>query len=116
MSRVNPFEDLAEFEAKPKAQPKPVDPAMIDRVAQDNNFPSRLAPKPGAEPGELETSTPRKSRRRYTTGRNKQINIKATDQTIERFYRLADQQHVPLGELLDRALEAFERSVAPVSR
>ncbi|RYE67352.1 MAG: stability/partitioning determinant, partial [Oxalobacteraceae bacterium] len=28
-------------------------------------------------------------RRRYTTGRNQQLNVKATAATVERFYRLA---------------------------
>lgn len=113
MARVNPFEDLADFEAKPKAQPKPVDPAVIERVAQENNFPSRQPPRPVEQHAEAPVKKPGKSRRRYTTGRNKQINIKATDLTIERFYRLADREHVPLGELLDRALDAFERSGSP---
>ena len=47
-------------------------------------------------------------RRRYTTGRNQQLNVKATAETVARFYRLADQQRVPLGELLDQALQALE--------
>lgn len=114
MDRVNPFEDLADFEPKPKAQPKPVDPAVIERVAQENNFPSRQPTKPAAA-SEGKGTTPVLPRRRYTTGRNKQLNIKATDQTIARFYRLADREHVPLGELLERALDAFERSGPPVT-
>ena len=46
----------------------------------------------------------------YTTGRNQQINIKATAETIARFYRLADENHVPLGALLEQALAALEQS------
>lgn len=112
MSRVNPFEDLADFETK--STPKRVDPAVIERVAHDNDFPSRQPVRSAATaPSPAESG---RARRRYTTGRNKQINIKATDTTIERFYRLADQQHVPLGELLERALEVYERSVSKASR
>lgn len=48
--------------------------------------------------------------RRYTAGRNKQINIKATDETIQRVYRLVDEEHVPLGELLELALNALENA------
>lgn len=96
-ARVNPFEDLGDF--KPKTEPKPVQSADIDRLAADNNFPSRQPPRSTASPP---------ARRRFTTGRNQQINIKATAETIDRLYRLADRQHVPLGELLDRALDALE--------
>lgn len=48
--------------------------------------------------------------RRYRTGRNQQINIKATVATIEKFYRLADASGDPLGEILDQALTALEES------
>jgi hypothetical protein len=48
---------------------------------------------------------------RHRTGRNQQINIKATTETIERFYKLADERRVALGELLEHALNALEKSV-----
>lgn len=47
---------------------------------------------------------------RHRTGRNQQLNIKATAETIERFYKLADQRRVALGELLEQALDALEKS------
>ena len=47
--------------------------------------------------------------RRYTTGRNQQINVKATAETIARFYRIADEMNVPLGEVLSRALDALDK-------
>ena len=46
--------------------------------------------------------------RRFRTGRNQQLNIKATEQTVQKFYRLADDANIPLGELLERALTALE--------
>lgn len=98
MNRVNPFQDLNDFQ--PKAQPKPVEQAQIDRIAEDNGFPSRQAPRPAE-------AMPRKQRR-YRTGRNQQFNIKATPETIQRFCRVADALDVPYGELLDRALDALE--------
>ena len=103
MTRANPFTDLADF--APKAQPKPVEPQQIERIASEMGFPSR---QPAAT---LATPPSAPKRRRYTTGRNQQLNVKATAETVERFYRLADQQAVPLGELLDRALQAFEQSI-----
>lgn len=103
--RVNPFGDLNDFApAQPKEKtPKPVEKAVIDQVAADNGFPSRQASK--SEP----KAAPRQQRR-YTTGRNQQINVKATAETIEQFYRIADEMNVPLGEVLARALNALEKT------
>jgi hypothetical protein len=41
-----------------------------------------------------------------------QFNIKATPETIARFTALADQNKLVFGEMLDRALDAFELSTA----
>jgi len=107
--RVNPFADLTTplpaFTIKPKKE-KPVEEEAIARIAAENNFPSRQAPKISREP--------RRKRRVYTTGRNRQFNIKATAETVERFYKMADERKVPLCALLEEALEALER--AGVSR
>jgi hypothetical protein len=103
-TRVNPFRNLSEppaFETKPKKE-TPVEKETMERIATENNFPSRQAPKPPA--------TPRRKPRRYKTGRNQQLNIKATGETIERFLKAADAQNVPLGEMLKQALDAFERA------
>lgn len=102
MTRANPFTDLADF--APKAQPKPVEPQQIERIASEMGFPSRQPIATAAAPA----TAPK--RRRYTTGRNQQLNVKVTAETLERFYRLADQEGVPLGELFDRALQAFEKA------
>jgi hypothetical protein len=101
--RVSPFGDLKDFEPAPSKKPvsKLVEMAAIDQVAADNGFPSRQAPKPEPE------AAPRQ--RRYTTGRNQQINVKATTETIALFYQLADKMHVPLGEVLARALDALSK-------
>lgn len=108
-TRVNPFEDLADF--KPKAEAKPVEKAQIDKLAEDNNFPSRQAQLSVAKASMPAPTQPNSRRaRRYTTGRNRQINIKATQETIDRLYRLADEKNMPLGELLDVALDALEQS------
>lgn len=104
--RVNPFGDLEDFapETKPK-KPKP-ETSVINQVAADNNFPSRQPSKSLAA-----SATPAgRQQRRYTTGRNQQINVKATGETIEQFYRLADQMNVPLGEVLARALDALQKA------
>lgn len=99
--RANPFGDLSGFEP---TKPKPTSQttkAAIDQVAAENNFPSRQAAKPA------EHSGPRQQRR-HRTGRNQQINVKATAETVAQFNRLADELGVPLGEVLERALAALE--------
>ena len=103
MTRVNPFDDLGDFTAKMQA--KPVEPQQIERIATEMGFPSR---QPVTTPAALHG---KQTRRRYTTGRNQQLNVKATAETVARFYRLADQQGVPWGELLEQALQALEKSL-----
>jgi hypothetical protein len=106
MSRINPFENLSdEFSVKTKTQKQSAnnEKELIDQIAEDNNFPSRQASYES-------TATPVRQQRRYRTGRNQQLNIKATEQTINKFYRLADQENITLGELLERALDALEKS------
>ena len=112
MSRANPFGDLADF--TPKSTPKPVEPQQIERLAADNGFPSR---QPVAKPVPAVTAGPAMpapaQRRRYVTGRNRQLNLKASDETIARFYRLADERQVPLAELFELAVAALEAQGIP---
>ena len=48
-------------------------------------------------------------RRRYTTGRNRQLNMKVTEEALRRFYALADAQCWVLGEAFEHAVTALER-------
>lgn len=97
--RVNSFAtdaDLADFQ--PKTTPAPKQSKQeIDKIAEETGFVSRQAqvPKIGRT-------------RRYTTGRNQQLNIKVTEDTLKRFYAIADELCLPLGEVFDRAIKAFE--------
>jgi hypothetical protein len=52
----------------------------------------------------------RRKQRRYTTGRNQQLNFKATPQTVERLYRIADERKLTLCQTLELALDALECS------
>jgi hypothetical protein len=102
-TRANPFSDietLPAFEPKPKA-PRPIANDQVDKIAEASGFVSRQATRPPAAA---------RSGRRYKTGRNQQINIKATPQVIERLYKMADARRVPLGELLEQALDALEET------
>lgn len=116
-SRVAPFGDLKDFAPAPKGKAvKKVQKEVVDQVAAENGFPSRQpakAAKAGKEAPSPAVTAPApaaKEQRRYRTGRNQQINLKATGETIEHLYRLADELNVPLGEVLARALVALEKS------
>jgi hypothetical protein len=98
-TRINPFANLAEppvFTTKPRRE-TPVTEEAITRIAEEHNFPSRQAVK-----------APKRKPRIYRTGRNQQFNAKATPETIQRFYKVADEKRVPLGELLKQGLDALE--------
>jgi hypothetical protein len=92
------------LQVKPKTD-QPIAEEAIRRLAEENNFPSRQAPRVPREP--------RRKRRVYTTGRNRQFNIKATPETVDRFYRMADERKVALCSLLAQALDALERAAVP---
>ena len=101
--RVNPFDNLKDppvFTTKPRPE-KPVSEDAMERLAEQNNFPSRQA-----------TKSPKVERRKpriHRTGRNQQFNAKASAETINKIYKLADERKVPLGELLKLAVDALER-------
>lgn len=52
--------------------------------------------------------SPPRQQRRHVTGRNRQINIKATEETIAALYRFADDLELPLDAVLERALATLE--------
>lgn len=85
----------------PTPAPRPKLPKEeLQRIAREQGFsqglPATAAPAP-------------RKQRRHTTGRNQQLNIKATAETVARFNRMADEMGVPLGEVLARALDALEK-------
>lgn len=117
--RANPFGDLNDFTEL--SSPKPVSAEAIEKISQASGFPSRKAhdgealplttkfaksEKAAVMPSSLAKVNSRPPRRR-TTGRNRQINIKATEETIEELYRIADELDLPLGAVLERALAAL---------
>ena len=110
--RANPFGDLNDLAATSAPKPR-VDRSVIDQVAEANGFQSR---QPVKQPESVQASRPdvapqARKQRRFTTGRNQQINIKATAETIERMGRMADDRGVPLGRLLELALDALEKDI-----
>ena len=101
-TRVNAFGNLTDppmFTTKPK-KATPFEKETMERIAEENNFISR-------QPVKSPKAARRKSRT-YRTGRNQQFNAKATPETVQRFYKMADDKDVRLGELLEQALDALE--------
>lgn len=110
MSRANPFGDLDDFSTH--GETRPIAPEAIDQLAQASGFPSRKAQgtpaQPEARAGAGEVAPTARRPRRHLTGRNRQINIKATEETIDRLYHIADEHGLPLGAILEMALTALE--------
>jgi hypothetical protein len=96
--------DVSGFTAKPSASGGP--PAeQVKQVSEAANFPSREAHQ--SKPA----SKPRREPRRYRTGRNVQLTLKAKQDPIDRFYAITDKQNWVLGYTFERAVEALEREL-----
>jgi hypothetical protein len=82
-------------------------PEQVRAVSEAAQFQSR-------EPRRDMVSAPpiKREPRRYRTGRNMQLNIKARTEVIEAFYAIADQQGWVLGETFERAINALKRDLA----
>lgn len=125
--RVNPFGDLGDFSAAP-AKSKTGHLDVAEEVAAANGFTSRQPAKPvttGAlpagsvvPPAPAATIPTRPSKparetlpsRRRTTGRSEQVNIKTTFAAKKRLMEISVERDMPLGEILEQALEALEES------
>lgn len=92
--------DLSDFApAEPQQGRGFASPTEVRRVAEAAAFRSRepvLAP----------------ATRRFRTGRNVQVNIKARQETVDAFNRLCDTYGWVQGETLERAILALERELA----
>jgi hypothetical protein len=102
--------DLSSFKPKAPATTKPDKKALRD-VAEARGFSSREPVTP-AVPTAPPVATEPMLQRRYRTGRNRQINLKVTDDVLRRFYALADAQELILAEVLEHAVTALEEKIA----
>lgn len=120
MSQANPFSDHDDFASDGAANPVSAD--AVETIAKNAGFPSRKAGSSDARETASETAAARspvpavapasgRAPRRHTTGRNRQINIKATEETIDELYRIADRMGVPLGAVLERALATLAKDI-----
>lgn len=103
--RANPVADLArEFQVKTREKTPRLPPEAIEKLAQENGFPSR-------QPSPPRPAEPARKQRRYTTGRNVQIPVKGTAETKALLEAMADELQVPYGEVVARALAALRREL-----
>lgn len=104
--RVDAFANLDKF--KPKATSRPTaNNEDIEKISKDNGFPSREAHPPAAQ-----------KRPRFNSGESKrQLNIKVTESSFQRFYELAEKRGIRvLGDLFEQAITALEEKDSRESR
>jgi len=102
--------DVAGFAPKPKETPAGPAKAEVRAVAEAANFRSR-------EGGSAPLRAPlRAPQRRHRTGRNAQVNIKATQETIDAFTAISEQQGWVFGETLEHALRALEKDLLSLGK
>jgi hypothetical protein len=77
----------------------------VRAIAEAANFRRRDVP---AEQG---VAPPQRAHRRHRTGRNVQFNIKATQEAIDAFVTVSDEQGWVFGETLERAVAALKREM-----
>ena len=72
------------------------DKRQTQKVAKESGFQSRQP-------------QPERTQRRYRTGRNAQLNIKVTPETMQAFYAIADKKGWVLGEAMEKAVLLLEK-------
>ncbi len=97
--------DVSAFAPKPGPDRSAPPPAEVRAVAEAANFRSR-------EPAPPPVTAIKRTPRRHRTGRNVQFNLKASQETVDAFYAISDQQGWVLGETLEHALAALQRALA----
>jgi hypothetical protein len=116
-TRARLFEDSDDIDLsgfKPKETPAPMAPPaeQVKAVSESANFRSREpANEASNAPSPPKASKPKRQPRTHRTGRNVQFNVKASQDAVDVFYRISDEQEWVLGETLERALAALEREL-----
>jgi hypothetical protein len=99
--------DLSAFAPKPAASVPLPSQEQVRAVSEASNFPSRQATSVAKT-----VTKEKRPQRRYRTGRNVQFNAKASQDTIDRFYAICDQNPGwVMGYTLERAVDALEREL-----
>ena len=110
--RASPFDQSDDLDISgfaPKPVPKPAArPEAVRAISEAAQFQSR-EPAPKSSIPDLRG---KRETRRYRTGRNVQLNIKARTEAIDAFYDIADKQGWVLGETFERAINALKRELS----
>jgi hypothetical protein len=109
-SRASIFDEPEELDVSgfaPKTAPDIDAPApeKVRAVAEAAHFSSR-EPKP-----QKAIAPAKRAPRQHRTGRNVQLNLKASQETVDAFYAISDKKDWVLGETLERAVQALEREL-----
>ena len=94
--------DVSSFKPKPAANAEAAPVAHLRAIAEASQFPSREPPK---------GSPSRRPPRLHRTGRTMQFNCRATRETVEALYTIADRQQWMVSETLEHALAALRREL-----
>ena len=84
-----------------------VDLAVVDSANESLGYSARLSLSPAPAPPQ---------RRLFRTGRNIQLNIKASADTVRRFIAISDAYEWPSGLTMEHAIGALEKELARESR
>jgi hypothetical protein len=101
--------DLSTFTPKPRPEPRAPNPEQVRAVSEAANFRSREASPPA-----FTTAEKSRAPRRYRTGRNVQLNIKASQETVADFYAITDaheHEKWSLGDTFEQAIAALKREL-----
>jgi hypothetical protein len=104
--------DLSGFEPRKEKRGGDAAPDTIRAISEASNFRSREPVVPVNELPAKEDHASKRVPRRYRTGRNVQLNIKVSPETIDAFYALADREGRVLGETLERAVDALNKELS----
>jgi hypothetical protein len=99
-----PSLDVSSFAPKASIDAQAPQAEEVREVSKAARFTSR-------EPKRLEEKSEKRPRRRYRTGRNVQLSVKALATTVDAFYAVTDEQGWVLGYTLQRAMEALQREL-----
>jgi hypothetical protein len=96
--------NLSGFTPKKNKDKKSPTKEQVMQVSQAAKFSSR-------EPNIAVNTPTKREKRHYRTGRNIQLNVKVSQETINGFYEISDQQEWVLGETLEYAVAALRKEL-----
>jgi hypothetical protein len=102
-----PALDVSSFAPKVSIDTTAPQREEVREVSKSARFTSREAAPPKSEP-----KASKRPARRYRTGRNVQVSIKALAESVDRFYAITDANPGwVLGYTFQRAIEALDREL-----